>query len=74
MKSLQLYIFLLNEDLITDPKNKNVRGLHLHLRDLGVSMTFWAEISKGLSMCVLDERTTGGVGRSGKEKQSFSLG
>ena len=26
-------------------------------------MTFWAEISKGLSMCVLDERTTGGVGK-----------
>ena len=26
-------------------------------------MTFWAEISKGLSMCVLDEITTGGVGK-----------
>ena len=26
-------------------------------------MTFWAEITKGLSMCVLDERTTGGVGK-----------
>ena len=24
-------------------------------------MTFWAEITKGLSMCVLDERTIGGV-------------
>ena len=29
----------------------------------GVSMTFWAEIFKGLSMCVLDETTAGGVGR-----------
>ena len=26
-------------------------------------MTFWAENSKGLSMCVLDEITTGGVGK-----------
>ena len=26
-------------------------------------MTFLAEISKGLSMCVLDEITTGGVGK-----------
>ena len=26
-------------------------------------MTFWAEISKGLSMCFLDEITTGGVGK-----------
>ena len=26
-------------------------------------MTFWAEISKGLSTCVLDEITTGGVGK-----------
>ena len=26
-------------------------------------MTFWAEITKGLSKCVLDERTTGGVGK-----------
>ena len=26
-------------------------------------MTFWAEITKGLSMCVLDEITTGGVGK-----------
>ena len=26
-------------------------------------MTFWAEISKGLCMCVLDQTTAGGVGR-----------
>ena len=26
-------------------------------------MTFWDEISKGLSMCFLDEITTGGVGK-----------
>ena len=26
-------------------------------------MTFWAEISKGLCMCVLDQTTTGGVGK-----------
>ena len=26
-------------------------------------MTFWAEITKGLSMGVLDEITTGGVGK-----------
>ena len=26
-------------------------------------MTFWDEISKGLGMCVLDEITTGGVGK-----------
>ena len=26
-------------------------------------MTFWAKITKGVSMCVLDEITTGGVGK-----------
>ena len=28
-----------------------------------ISMKFWAEITKGLNMCVLDEITTGGVGK-----------